>query len=80
MISIAARRPVSVSTAPRYGSWLTSPRPASFFSIPVTDGGETPMRSAIADVVARPLVRLELVDDAEVVLDRLAEKRFSHSI
>ncbi len=52
--STAALRPAVVNFAPRYGSWTTSLSVASFFSIDVTDGGETPSDPASAEVVARP--------------------------
>ena len=46
--------PAEVSFTPRYGSCTTSFSVASFFSIDVTDGGETPSDAASAEVVARP--------------------------
>ena len=54
MTSTADLRPRGVSFAPRYGSWTTSFSVASFLSIDVTEGGETPSDAASAEVVARP--------------------------
>ena len=66
----ASDRPASVSSMAPYGTWVTRPRPTSFFTISVTDEAARPSRAASADGVMR--LRLPLgvgVDDLDVVLD-----------
>ena len=75
MTSSATRRPWSVSRTPRYGSWTTRPSPVSFRSIPETEPGRTPSRSARAVVDTRLVRGLERVDGLDVVLDGGRQRR-----
>ena len=53
-VSSATFVPASVSWTPRYGTWVTNPRPSRRLIIDEAEAGVTPMRSASAFVDTAP--------------------------